>query len=163
MYGYTGDDPIDFKDPTGRCVDPVDAVICTEVAIEVAPVIWATAAAGATAVGVYLTERKATSNPPYVQNGPDVNYNQGTFDGGDGADSPDPADLSDNPGEIAHDLGTSPSDVRQAIERTKQDAPLEGNPDVYVDTRTGEVYPKVRGGGFGDSIGNIWDYLGGRR
>jgi len=34
------------------------------------------------------------------------------------------------------------------------------NPDVAVDTSTGEVYPKQPGGGISeDSIGNIYDYL----
>lgn len=31
------------------------------------------------------------------------------------------------------------------------------NPDVVVDTETGEIYPKTPGGGHGDSIGNISD------
>lgn len=33
------------------------------------------------------------------------------------------------------------------------------NPDVLVDTKAGEVYPKLPGGGIGDSIGNILDVI----
>jgi len=38
--------------------------------------------------------------------------------------------------------------------------PISGpnrNPDVAVDTKTGEIFPKLPGGGVGDSIGNIYD------
>lgn len=37
------------------------------------------------------------------------------------------------------------------------------NPDVYVDVATGEIYPKLPGGGVGDSIDNIFNYLPGGR
>jgi hypothetical protein len=33
------------------------------------------------------------------------------------------------------------------------------NPDVTIDPKTGDVYPKVPGGGMGDCIGNIFDHL----
>lgn len=33
------------------------------------------------------------------------------------------------------------------------------NPNVEVDLDTGEIYPQTPGGGIGDSIGNIWEFL----
>lgn len=35
----------------------------------------------------------------------------------------------------------------------------ERNPDVEVDLKTGEIYPRYEDGHFGDSIGNIHGYL----
>jgi RHS repeat-associated protein len=53
--------------------------------------------------------------------------------------------------------------VRRAIEQCKQAGlPKSGpirNPDVVVDLTTGEVYPQLPGGGLGDSIGNLTDFL----
>lgn len=34
----------------------------------------------------------------------------------------------------------------------------ERNPDIIVDPKTGEVYPKLKNGQIGDSWGNIFDY-----
>ena len=52
---------------------------------------------------------------------------------------------------------------QQAIERCKQDGlPRNGpirNPNVKIDPVSGEVFPEVEGGGIGDSIGNIRQYL----
>jgi RHS repeat-associated protein len=53
--------------------------------------------------------------------------------------------------------------VRRAIEQCKQAGlPKSGpirNPDVVVDLTTGEVYPQLPGGGLGDSIGNLTEFL----
>jgi hypothetical protein len=70
--------------------------------------------------------------------------------------------MTDKVGKIATDLGRTAKEVKDAIHKVKQgmprDAPIR-NPDVVVDTSTGEVYPKTQGAGIGDSIGNIRDYL----
>ena len=50
-------------------------------------------------------------------------------------------------------------EIKDAINRAKKRIPKSGtvrNPDVKVDTNSGEIYPKVPGG-IGDSIGNIFD------
>lgn len=72
--------------------------------------------------------------------------------------------LTDKPGNIANKLGRSVDEVKKAIEQVKQGTGWRSgtnnrNPDVIVDTDTGEVYPKTSDGGMGDSIGNINDYL----
>jgi len=64
---------------------------------------------------------------------------------------------------LARQLGRSNKEVRKAIEQCKQEnLPRTGpnrNPDVRVDPTTGDVYPETPGGGIGDPIGNIFDYL----
>ena len=74
-------------------------------------------------------------------------------------------DLTSNTGKIAKEIGRKEKEVRNAIEKVKQSGAWRSgtknrNPDVVVDTKTGEVYPKTPDGGIGDSIGNIYDYLG---
>ncbi|WP_207650521.1 hypothetical protein, partial [Desulforamulus aeronauticus] len=76
----------------------------------------------------------------------------------------DNKNLTDKPGKIAGKIGKSTAEVKDAIEKVKQGIKWRSgtknrNPDVVVDTETGEVYPKTPGGGIGDSIGNIHDYL----
>jgi RHS repeat-associated protein len=71
--------------------------------------------------------------------------------------------LPDKIRKIASETGRSPKDIAKAIEQVKQQglpksSPIR-NPDVRVDPRTGEVYPKTPDGRVGDSIGNIFDYL----
>lgn len=70
---------------------------------------------------------------------------------------------TDSPRRIADLLGRSSREINRAIERVKQTGLPRGgpirNPDVRVDTTTGEVYPKLPGGGIGDSIGNLFDFL----
>lgn len=75
---------------------------------------------------------------------------------------PDAGNLSDKVGKIATALGVTEKQVRDAIHKVKRNLRTGGktrNPDVEVDLNTGEVYPKVPGGGRGDSIGNIWEFL----
>jgi hypothetical protein len=54
----------------------------------------------------------------------------------------------------------SKKDVEKKIHEAKNRMPRNTgvrNPDVVIDLTTGEIYPKIRGGGIGDSIGNIHD------
>jgi hypothetical protein len=71
--------------------------------------------------------------------------------------------LPDKIGKIATETGRSPKEIAKAIEAVKQQGLPKGtairNPDVRVDPRTGEVYPKTPDGGVGDSIGNIFEHL----
>ena len=80
---------------------------------------------------------------------------------GDGLpDNVDRDNLSDRIGDISDKTGMSPRDVKDKIHDAKRNLPKSGptrNPDVVVDTSTGEVYPQRPGGGYGDSIGNIYD------
>jgi RHS repeat-associated protein len=74
---------------------------------------------------------------------------------------PDPKNLTKNVRKIAQKLGKSVRDVNDAIHDVKRGMPRGGpvkNPDVLVDTETGEVYPQTPSG-HGDSIGNINDHL----
>ena len=64
-------------------------------------------------------------------------------------------------GKMASRFGKSPKEIRNAIERIKQDNLPRGgpnrNPDVRIDSR-GNAYPETPNG-VGDTIGNILDYL----
>lgn len=56
-------------------------------------------------------------------------------------------------------LRRSQEEIKDAIHAVKKGLPRGGpvrNPDVVVDTVTGEVYPKISGAGLGDSH---WEYL----
>ncbi|MCP4265355.1 MAG: hypothetical protein GY777_07245 [Candidatus Brocadiaceae bacterium] len=68
-------------------------------------------------------------------------------------------------GKIANKFRRSKKEIEKAIHEVKDELPKGKirNPDVDVDLNTGEVYPKVSGGGVGDSIGNINDHLKVRR
>lgn len=72
----------------------------------------------------------------------------------------DSDDLSEKIGDISDKTGLTPKQVKDAIHKAKEYMPRNGesrNPDVFVDTKTGEVYPKRPNGTMGDSIGNIFD------
>lgn len=73
------------------------------------------------------------------------------------ADKDGNAKTADKVGDIADKTGLTPREVKDRIHDIKRRGGLEGNPDVDVDTDTGEVYPKTKDGGLGDSIGNIYD------
>lgn len=71
-------------------------------------------------------------------------------------------DFTDSIGKIAAAIGHTKKEVKQAIHKIKTNLKGGGpirNPDVEVDLNTGEVYPKLPGGGRGDSIGNIGEFL----
>jgi hypothetical protein len=90
----------------------------------------------------------------------EIKNSSGSSSGGAGKGN----SLTDKPGKIANETGRTTEEVKQAIERVKQSGSWRNgannrNPDVVVDTQTGEVYPKTPNGGIGDSIGNIYDYL----
>jgi len=76
-----------------------------------------------------------------------------------------PRSYSSNPGKIANETGYTRQEINDAIHAVKnqpgwRDYGGVRNPDVSVDTSTGEVYLKLPGGGISDdSIGNIYDYL----
>ena len=68
--------------------------------------------------------------------------------------------LTDKIGEISKDTGLTPKQVKDRIHGAKENLPKGTNvrnPDVVVDTGTGEIYPKTPDGSYGDSIGNIFD------
>lgn len=60
---------------------------------------------------------------------------------------------------MAKELGYSVQQIRRAIHTVKRKANVDGNADVKVDIRTGEVYPLRPNGKVGDSVGNILDHL----
>ncbi len=71
----------------------------------------------------------------------------------------DPRGLAERIGDIAEKTGLSRKQVKDRIHRAKRNLPKDKvtNPDVGVDPTTGEIFPKNPDGGFGDSIGNIFD------
>jgi hypothetical protein len=83
------------------------------------------------------------------------------------ASSDDPAlrAVMSRPGQIANKLGVTTREVKVAIHKVKQyGLPRDGptrNPDVVVNTESGEVYVQLGGGYSSDSIGNIFEYLEG--
>jgi exonuclease VII small subunit len=78
---------------------------------------------------------------------------------------PPPRSYSSNVGKIAQQTGYTPKQINDAIHGVKGQGGWRGlgvnkNPDVIVDTTTGEVYVKTQDGDpSDDSIGNIYDYL----
>ncbi|MDU0314111.1 polymorphic toxin-type HINT domain-containing protein [Phycicoccus sp. M110.8] len=74
-------------------------------------------------------------------------------------------DMMSRPQQIADRFNATTRQVKDAIHAAKrQGLPRNGpvrNPDLSVDTNTGEIYPQLPDGGYGDSIGNLWDYLEG--
>jgi RHS repeat-associated protein len=89
----------------------------------------------------------------------------GARDGGgkDCATNTAGADYLRKESQIAARFGTTVRAVKDAIHAAKTNLPKGGpirNPDVAVDPDTGEIYPDIDGC-LGDSIGNLWDLLGG--
>ena len=79
---------------------------------------------------------------------------------GEGDSEIDESNLSDNVGEISAKTGLSEDEVNAKIHEAKNNLPKSSpirNPNVYVDTVTGEIYPQLPNGGYGDSIRNIFD------
>ncbi|MBI3608821.1 MAG: hypothetical protein HY207_12710 [Nitrospirae bacterium] len=76
---------------------------------------------------------------------------------------PGPGIITSSERAIAIELSRSIKSIRDAIHAVKNQGLSRGgpirNPNVVVDTVTGEVYPITPGGGRGDSIGNIFDFL----
>jgi hypothetical protein len=66
-------------------------------------------------------------------------------------------------GQIDQRFNRTVREVKDAIHTLKKDPFVKSgprsNPDVGVDPVTGEVFPKIPGGGYGDSIGNILEFL----
>ncbi len=120
--------------------------------------------AGAIATGVGLMGMGA-SNIAEDAAGPDrVNMNSDSGGGGGGGGGV-PRSYKSNEGAIGQELGYSRKDIKLAIHAVKNKPGWRGiggnkNPDVVVDTSTGEVYPKLPDGSpADDSIGNVFDYL----
>lgn len=76
-----------------------------------------------------------------------------------------PRSCTGNVGKISKDLDRPSRDVNDAIHAVKNRGGWRGfgankNPDVVVDTSSGEAYPKLPDGTVSDeSIGNLYDYL----
>ena len=68
--------------------------------------------------------------------------------------------MTDNVGKIAEETGLTPKEVKDRIHKAKQNIPKGTgvrNPDVVVDTESGDISPKTPDGGHGDPIGNLLD------
>lgn len=63
-------------------------------------------------------------------------------------------ETTNKPGKIASDHGLSKGEVKDQIHELKGGR-LNNNPHVEVCRDCGEVFPQTKGGGLGDSIGNI--------
>lgn len=98
--------------------------------------------------------------------GPDsVNIMHSESSTGSGGGSPTPSSYTSNVGKIARQLRYTPKQINDAIHAVKAYGGWRGigankNPDVVVDTSTGEVYVQMPNGEVSDeSIGNILDEL----
>jgi hypothetical protein len=117
--------------------------------------IAAGATASAAGVGMILSD---AAGPDRVNI---MNSDAGSGSGG----GETPRSYSSSPSKIANDTGYTQQQINDAIHAVKNQPGWRAiggssNPDVAVDTSTGEVYPKLPGGGTSDdSIGNIYDYL----
>lgn len=96
--------------------------------------------------------------------GPDrvnIMHSESSSDGG----GQPPRSYSSNVGKIAKQTGYTPKQINDAIHGVKGQGGWRGlgvnkNPDIVVDTTTGEVYVELQNGETSDdSIGNIYDYL----
>lgn len=179
LYAYVGNDPLGFIDPYGEFATGVaaglaivveaalligvlkilgilDAIVAAlQAAMEAFREALAAAAAGAMAAAVGGGGK--SGGPPRTLLPPKGE------DPGDDGESPgqrNPKDLKKDPGAIARDTGLTVRKVLEKIHAAKDNLPRGGlirNPDVFVDTKTGEIFPETPGGGIGDSIGNIFD------
>jgi RHS repeat-associated protein len=68
-------------------------------------------------------------------------------------------DCTKKVGKIADKMKRSNKQIKDAIHSVKHKARLSDNPDVFVDTTTGNVHLETPGGNIGDIIGNILDFL----
>ena len=188
-YGYTGGNPLQHTDPLGLidwgqvlAVGLVTAAVVGVVACAVSVVCGAAVGAGGLALasggaavgagslsvsGVVATATlagvSASSMNVMLQGAADGTPPLWENDSGDGRC--DSRNLSEQPAKIAEETGYTRSEINDAIHAVKQDSmPRSGafrNPDVFVDTNTGEVYVKMpNGSASSDSIGNIFDFLG---
>jgi hypothetical protein len=104
------------------------------------------------------------TKPPDAGQGGAANTGRSPRTGGPG--TPHIDDLgrfSHRPGQIASDTGYSVRQIKDAIHKVKRDMPRSGpvrNPDVSVNTTSGNVYVKLPDGSRSeDPIGNIFDHL----
>lgn len=135
LYGYVGNDPVNFFDLDGFAKTSIDAAIEQAVLrgdINQLRFLLEDVANISKAESEALLKRCAQNLPDKIS-------------------------------KIASQTGRSQKEIAKAIEQVKQQGLPKGtgvrNPDVRVDPRTGEVYPKTPEGGVGDSIGNIFDHL----
>lgn len=154
-YAYANNNPYKYTDPNG------------EIAIALLPVALPAIGKGLAALGGWLASAKGativTSASIAAYAASDLSLEpmlNESNDGNSNSDEFNPDDLSDKVGDIADKTGLTTKEVRDKIHEAKKYLPKSGptrNPDVEVDTVTGEIYPQLPDGGSGDSIGNIFD------
>ena len=141
-YTYVQNNPVNYVDPTGEFAQAIVIGGASN------PIGWIVIGVGFVGYVGYLA---------YLENRSNANVCPIQYQ----SDSPSEDDLSDRDGDIASKTGLTAEEVKKKIHNAKNKGlPKSGpvkNPDVAVDTNTGEIYPKIPGGGYGDSIGNIFD------
>jgi hypothetical protein len=75
-----------------------------------------------------------------------------------------PCKLLSRPNAIARAMGYSAKEIKDAIHKVKAQGGWRGiggnrNPDMLVDTDSGDVYPQMPSGEPGEVIGNLFEYL----
>jgi RHS repeat-associated protein len=157
LFQYALNSPNNFIDPSGRSIILLPWAFETAVILGGGFVAW---------WGQYVLNHPSslpTWSWPWSGSQPTTNSNvcPVQFQSDNPSDTPSENDLSDKVGDIAEKTGLTEEEVKRKIhEAKKKGLPRSGpirNPDVGVDTNTGEVYPKTPDGRYGDSIGNIFD------
>ncbi|MCP4352355.1 MAG: hypothetical protein GY795_43405 [Desulfobacterales bacterium] len=167
LYVYCLNNPVNYVDPDGRMVGLLALIVGAMSSPAMVYVGLPMAIMIAAYYGYYSSQHPL--NIPAFPMAGSSGYGSGTSSGDNttGGSCPlgDPDDndnLTDKIGKIAEKTGKSKKAIKQAIHKVKEKMPKGGpkkNPDVMVDTITGEVYPKTPSGGIGDSIGNIFNHL----
>jgi hypothetical protein len=155
--GRSFDEPI--PEPSYGSAFAVALPVAGGLAIADGPLPFGDAAAGGLLVGVGIGVGIAAGYHWLTSSdSPDVHKTEGLDDVA--ADSAEPSRPADRIGQIAEETGLTAKEVRDKIHEAKENLPRGTgvrNPDVVVDLDDGEIYPKIPGGGYGDSIGNIYD------
>ena len=153
--GRSFDDPPPIPEPQQAGAVAVALPIAGGVALADGPLPFGDAVALGIlgGVGIYAGYQWLTNS-----DSPDVLKAEGVDDVA--GDSAEPSRPADRIGQIADETGLTAEEVRDKIHEAKENLPRDTgvrNPDVVVDLDDGEIYPKIPGGGYGDSIGNIYD------